>query len=396
MFQYQKASCPNGLQMTTNKANPNFTYLKDAVPKQRVTLLQGGTRSGKTWSCIYYIIWLCKQHPNAGMEIDICRDTYTALKNTAWKDFKDILINHELYDRAAHNMTNGKYILFGNTINYYGADDSKKIHGRSRDILWINEANHLPEDTVNQLFPRTRHKVIADYNPALPVEHWLDQYINKYPPFITTYKDNPHLTKSQVEDIESRINNPYYWSVYGTGQRAQPTGAIFKNWTVGEFTITDLSGFGQDYGFSQDATTLIECAIDRKNKLIYLRECYYEVGLSTGAIYELNTQYVGRSLIVGDSAEPRLISELKGRGLNIVAAIKGQGSITSGISLMLEYQIIIDPESTNMIKEFNNYSWVSKTNKTIPKDEWNHCIDAARYFITQVLDNPHRGKYYIY
>ena len=125
MLAYQKEHCPNGLQMT-NKANPNFTYLKEAVPKQRVTLLQGGTRSGKTWAVIYYIIWLCKEHPNGGMEIDICRDTFTALKNTAWKDFKDILIKHELYDRNAHNMTNGKYILFGNTINYYGADDSKK------------------------------------------------------------------------------------------------------------------------------------------------------------------------------------------------------------------------------------------------------------------------------
>ena len=381
----------------TNKANPNFTYLKKAIPKQRVTLLQGGTRSGKTWAVIYYIIWLCKEHPNAKMEIDICRDTYTALKNTAWKDFKDILIKHELYDRNAHNMTNGKYMLFGNTINYYGADDSKKIHGRSRDILWLNEANHLPEDTVNQLFPRTRHKVIADYNPALPVEHWLDHYIPKYPPFISTYKDNPHLTKSQVEDIEEKITNPYWWAVYGTGTRSQPTGAVFSNWSIGTFEETDLMGFGQDYGFSQDATTLIECSINRKKKTIHLKECFYEVGLSTGSIYELNIQHAGRNdLIVGDSAEPRLISELKGRGLNIVSAVKGQGSITSGISLMLEYKIIIDPKSENLIKEFNNYQWISKTNKTVPIDKWNHCVDACRYFISQVLENPHRGKYYLY
>lgn len=379
-----------------SKPNPNYTYLKKSVPNQRVTLLQGGTRSGKTWAVIYYIIWLCKQYPNAGMEIDICRDTYTALKNTAWKDFKDILIKHEIYDRPNHNMTNGRYILFGNTINYYGADDSKKIHGRSRDILWLNEANHLDEDTINQLFTRTRHKVIADYNPALPLEHWLDRYILQYPPFISTYKDNPHLSKSQIDEIESRMSNPYYWSVYGTGQRAQPTGAIFNNWTTGEFIHTNLMGFGQDYGFSEDPTTLIWCSIDKKKKTIYLKECFYEVGLNTGQIYELNLTHVERELIVGDSAEPRLISELRGRGLNIVPSTKGQGSVTAGISLMLEYQIIIDQESTNLIKEFNNYQWVNKTNKTIPLDKWNHGVDAARYFISQVLENPHRGKYYIY
>ncbi len=330
------------------------------------------------------------------MEIDICRDTYTALKNTAWKDFKDILIKHEIYDRPSHNMTNGRYILFGNTINYYGADDSKKIHGRSRDILWLNEANHLDEDTTNQLFTRTRHKVIADYNPALPLEHWLDSYINKYPPFISTYKDNPHLSKSQVEEIESRMSNPYYWSVYGTGQRAQPTGAIFSSWTIGEFLETNLMGFGQDYGFSEDPTTLIHCSIDRKKKTIYLKECFHEGGLSTGQIEELNLTYVGRELIVADSAEPRLISELKQRGLNIIGSTKGQGSVNAGISLMLEYQIIIDKESENLIKEFNNYQWVNKTNKTVPLDKYNHCVDAARYFISQVLENPHRGKYYLY
>ena len=76
-------------------------------------------------------------------------------------------------------------------------------------------------------------------------------------------------------------------------------------------------------------------------------------------------------------------------------AEKGAGSVTAGISLMNEYQIILDKDSKNMIKEFNNYSWVEKTNKSIPKDEWNHCIDAARYFIYMAVSNPNRGKYHV-
>lgn len=376
-------------------ANPNFLYVKKNVPDKRVTLLQGGTRSGKTWSIIYWIIWLCKEHANAGMEIDICRDTFTALKNTAWKDFKDVLLKHDLYDRTAHNMTNGKYNLFGNTISYYGADSTNKIHGRSRDILWINEAHQFPKDTIDQLFPRTRYRIICDYNPALPLEHWLDEYIEDYPPLITTYLDNPHLTKDQVEDIESKIKNDYWWKVYGTGQRSQPTGAIFSNYSIGEFEEHDILGFGQDYGFSKDPNTLIKVSIDRTKKRIYLFECFYETGLSTAQIYELNIKYAGKHLIVGDSAEPRLIKELFDRKLNIVECTKGQGSVTAGISLMLEYDIIIDPSSKNLIKEFNNYSWIDKTNKSIPKDEWNHGIDASRYFISKILANPHRNKYYI-
>ena len=378
-----------------SQANPNFTYLKDKIPNNRVTLLQGGTRSGKTWSVCYWVIWLCRTYPNAGLEIDICRDTYAALKNTAWKDFYDILLLHNLYDRSCHQLTGSKYRLFGNTISYYGADNAAKIHGRARDILWINEAHQFPEETIDQLFPRTRYRIIADYNPALPVEHWLDPYIDKYPPFITTYKDNPHLTKSQIEDIESKIHNPYWWKVYGTGHRAQPTGAVFSNWTIGEFQEAEINGFGQDYGFSNDPSTLVKVAIDRGKKRIYVKEMFWEVGLNTEQLYLLNQEHCGKELIVGDSSEPRLISELFSRGNNIVQISAELRRLTGGISLMSEYDIIIDKGSKNLIKEFNNYSWVDKTNRSIPIDEWNHGIDACRYFITQVLDNPHRGKYYI-
>lgn len=376
-----------------SKANPNYIYLKNNVPNQRVTLLQGGTRSGKTYSVVYYIIWICKTHANAGLEIDVCRDTYSALKATAWKDMKDVLIKHNLYRDDFHNKTDHIYNLFGNFINYYGADNPDKIHGRARDILWINEAHQFPEETIDQLMPRTRYKIIADYNPALPQEHWLDNYITKYPPIITTYKDNPHLTRAQIEDIENKIHNPYWWKVYGIGERAQPTGAIFNNWVIGDFIESEISGFGQDYGFSNDPSVLIHVSVNRKDKILYLKECFHDVGLNTGQIYELNKQFANKKLIVGDSAEPRLIQELRQRGLNITESEKGQGSVTAGISLMSEYKIVIDKDSKNMIKEFNNYSWIDKSNKSIPMDKWNHCIDAARYFIYTTVSNPNRGKY---
>lgn len=377
------------------RANPNYIYLKENVPKNRITLLQGGTRSGKTYSTIYYLIWFCKEYKNAGLEIDIVRDTFTALKATAWKDFYDVLVKHNLYNSNLHNKTDHQFNLFGNIISYYGADNPDKIHGRSRDILWINEANQFPEETIDQLFPRTRHRIIADFNPAMPSEHWLDKYIEKNPPLITTYRDNPHLTTAQIEDIESKKNNSYWWKVYGTGERAQPTGAIFSNFEIGEYRDGEITGFGQDFGFSNDPSTLIKVGINRKRKEIYLKECFFEVGLNTGHLYDYNRQYADKELIVADSAEPRLISELRQRGLNIVEAEKGAGSVTAGISLMNEYKIVIDKDSKNLIKEFQNYSWIEKTNKSIPEDKWNHGIDASRYFITKALGNPNRGTYHI-
>ena len=95
------------------------------------------------------------------------------------------------------------------------------------------------------------------------------------------------------------------------------------------------------------------------------------------------------------SAEPRLINELRAKGLNILEAVKGQGSVTHGISILQDYDLVIDPESIELHKELNNYSWLEKKSKT-PIDNFNHAIDAIRYAVTYQLENPNRGSYAIY
>ena len=361
-----------------NSPNPNFLYLDKTIPKQRISLLQGGTRSGKTFSIIYYILHLCKKYN--GLEIDICRDTFATLKSTVWKDFKSVLIEHHLYNVANHNKTDKIYLLNGNTITYYGADDPSKIMGRSRDILWLNECNHLKEDTVDQLFPRTRHKIIGDYNPALPLDHWLDNYIDKYPPFKSTYKDNPFLTKSQIEDIESRKNNPYWWSVYGTGERARPEGAIFNNWEMGPFDGSLPYVWGMDFGFARDPDTLIKVAIDNKANKLYIKEYLYQNGLSTDELINKLSDIITNKndLIIADCAEGRTITDLRDKGFNVLKSEKGAGSVRAGIKRLQNYSIFVEENSANAIKEFTNYAWHDKKSET-PIDDWNHIIDPVRY-----------------
>jgi len=366
-----------------SKANPNFTYLKDKVPQQRFTLLQGGTRSGKTFSTIYYFVWLCENY--TGLEIDIVRDTFTALKSTVWKDFKQVLVKHNLYNPANHNKTDKIYNLNGNLISYYGADDPGKIHGRARDFLWLNEANQLDEETIDQLFPRTRHKVIMDYNPALPTEHWLDDYIKDNPPLITTYKDNPHLTKDQVRDIERKQNNEYWWAVYGTGQRTKPTGTIFNNWQEGEFDESLPYIFGMDFGYVNDETSLIKVAKDKRN--IFVKELCFEKGLSTEAISQVLFKNIdANDTVIADSAEPRLIAELQEKGHRVYPCVKGKDSILNGITQMQDYKIIVDKDSHNIKLELNNYRWNEKTQK--PVDDYNHSLDAIRYAFDELNAAP--------
>lgn len=356
------------------KANPNYLFLKKKVPNQRVTLLQGGTRSGKSFSIIYYLIDLC--HKYGGIEIDICRNTFTALKSTAWKDFKSVLIKHDLYHKDLHNKTDKFYNLNGNIISYYGADDPAKIHGRARDVLWLNEANQLTETTVDQLLPRTRYKIIMDYNPAMPTEHWLDPYIEKYPPIITTYKDNPHLTKDQILDIESKKNNAYWWSVYGTGQRTKPVGTIINNWREGEFDEKLPYVYGLDFGVT-DPDALVKVAVDSSKMLIYVDECMYETGQSTSqlllSLEELN---LGNALIAADFGDKRAIEDLRENDFNAVNCTKDL--ITDRIKNTAGYEFIVTPRSSNIKKEFSNWRWHDKKSET-PIDKWNHTIDAIFY-----------------
>ena len=364
-------------------ANPNFIHLKNTVPDNRFTLLQGGTRSGKTFSTIYYIIWLCENYKV--LEIDIVRDTFTALKSTVWKDFKEVMVMHNLYSPLNHNKTDKIYNLNGNIISYYGADDPGKIHGRSRDFLWLNEANQLDEETVDQLFPRTRHRVIMDYNPSMPTEHWLDSYINDYPPIITTYKDNPHLTQSQVNDIERKRNNAYWWAVYGTGERTKPTGVIFNDWIKGSFDDSLPFIYGMDFGYVNDPTTLVKVAVD--DRKLYTKELLYKTELSTDNIVDILGGLVDKdALIVADNAEPRLISEIQQKGFNIVPCTKGKDSVRLGLVKMMDYEIVSEEDDYNMHKELNNYVWNDRKSNT-PIDDYNHLIDACRYAFDELVQD---------
>jgi len=130
---------------------------------------------------------------------------------------------------------------------------------------------------------------------------------------------------------------------------------------------------------------LVKAAIDKKAKKIYLHECLYKPRMTTGDLFDVMSKECGKSLVVADSAEPRLIEELKRMGINIKGAIKGQGSITAGIAIMQDYELIVSPSSENIAKELNNYSWHDKKSN-VPIDAWNHALDASRYAISDMLE----------
>jgi phage terminase large subunit len=90
------------------------------------------------------------------------------------------------------------------------------------------------------------------------------------------------------------------------------------------------------------------------------------------------------AMVIADTSEPRLIEALQQRGLNVQKAEKGPGSIVEGIKKMLDYTIVVTPESYNLKHELRNYIWNDKKSST-PLDADNHGIDSLRYSAMRLL-----------
>ena len=370
---------------------------------KRIRIVQGGTSSSKTFSILPLLIDYAIN--NKLSEISIVSESMPHLKRGALRDFKKIMDWTDNFYPENYNKSSSTY-TFGNGsfIEFFSADNPTKLRGARRDVLFINECNNVDFESYQQLAMRTREFIYLDYNPTF--EFWADKELKNdtdVDKVVLTYLDNEAAPESAVKEIlkakEKASTGNEYWKnwyrVYGLGLTGVLQGAVFTNWKQGTFKDVSKAVYGQDFGFSNDPTTLVKTCIDTDNKIIYLKECFYKKGLTTSQISELNKQFAGNELIIADSAEPRLINEISAKGCNIFPTIKGKGSIIYGISLIQDYDLIVDPESLNLIKELQNYVWLEKKSQT-PCDNYNHCLDAMRYSISYQLENPNRGKYYLY
>ena len=212
----------------------------------------------------------------------------------------------------------------------------------------------------------------------------------------STYLDNKqNLSDSFLQRIYTlKENNPkkYLHKILG-GWLDKAEGVVFDNWTIGEFNPDGLqTSCGMDFGFSIDPDSLTEIAIDKSKMKIYIKEHIYRNGLKSHELAKIILDKVENKLIIADSAEPRLIEDLRHLGVNIRPVKKG--TIESGITRMQDYQLVVTAESTNIAKELNNYVYADKGSK-LYVDNYNHAIDGIRYNVIYHLDNPNLGKYYV-
>ena len=398
------------------KINPKFLPFKS---DSRYFIYTGGRGSGKSYAVAGALVYLSL---TSNQTILFTRYTLRSAAISIIPEFKEKLEEMEimhLYKITKDeiiNLANGSKILFRGLKTSSG-DQTANLKSLTGITCWVmDEAEELTDENIfDKIDFSVRQKgvdnrIILILNPTTK-EHWIYQRFfeskgiqsgtsttkGDVTYMHSTYKDNlEHLSVSYLKQIElMKVNRPkkYEHQILG-GWLQKAEGVIFTSWTLGEFKEVGKIVLGQDFGYSNDPSTLLKTSIDKNNKIIYVQECFYQTHLSTTEISVLNQKFAGDNLIVADSAEPRLINALS-KDCNIVAAIKGQGSITFGISMLQDFDLVIDPQSLNLVKELNNYSWLEKKSKT-PIDKFNHLLDGLRYSVSYQLQNPNQGEYYIY
>ena len=387
------------------------------VNDTRFFLLTGGRGGQKSFGASTFASLLSFE---AGHKVLFTRQTMTSAELSIIPEFQEKLelmnISHffNILKKEIQNTITKCEIIFRG-IKASSGDQTANLKSLQGVTTWIvDEAEELTDeatfDKIN-LSIRTKGKqnrIILILNPATK-EHWIYKRFfeqsgvepgftgvkNNVTYIHTSYLDNiENLDESFIYEAEQiKINNPFkYKHVLMGGWLDKAEGVVFTNWSVGEFVQTDMEIFGQDYGFSIDPTTLVRCCIDKSKKIIYVQEKLYKPGLTTSDIAAENVRYAGKKLIVADSAEPRLITELKIKGCNIKGIKKPL--IIDRIALLQDWHIVVSPESTNATIELNHYIWHDKKSST-PIDAYNHILDPVGYVLWDAVGKAGTGIYNI-
>jgi len=384
----------------------------------RYFVITGGRGSGKSFGVAVFLLNLTYEE---GHKVLFTRYTMISAQTSIIPEFIEkidmmgVAEDFRITKDEIINLTTGSSIIFKGIRTSSGNQTAalKSLNGVTTFVL--DEAEELVDESVFDKIDFSvrsqtkQNRCILILNPTTK-EHWIYQRFfqsygvidayngsnNDITYVHTDYRDNKdNLSDSflvQVMDMKRRRPDKYQHQILG-GWLAKAEGTIFKNWRVGEYLQTEHTCYGQDFGFATDLTTLVKISVDKEGRKMWVKEIYGKPNLSTEEIATRNKMECGMDLIICDNSEPRLLNEMKRKGVNVKPTIKRQGSIMSGIALMQDFEIIVDRESHGVIRELNNYTWQEKNSK--PIDKWNHFLDACRYGLQYLVQGVNSGKYVV-
>ena len=378
----------------------------------RIEVYKGGAGSGKSYGACQKMLLKAM---NSKRRVLVIRKVATTIKTSIWQLFMDLLADSGYLDYCKINKSDYQIELpNGSVFIFKGLDDPEKIKSITgiTDII-IEEATEITLDDFTQLNLRLRPRNVSDpqiylmFNPVSK-RNWVYEYFFANEPpencliINTTYKDNKFLTKEYCDELEKlQYRNPAYYRIYTLGEFATLDKLVFPTYTIKLISDEDIKGLprwtGLDFGYVNDPSAIVSGYIDEDNKKIYVTSEYVKKGMLNDEIADkIIALGLSKDKIYGDSAEPKSIEEIKRRGVNIEATVKGKDSIIHGIQWIQQYELVIDERCPKVIEELENYTWKKdkKTEEYInePIDGFNHTIDAIRYGLNKYIKGTRKPK----
>ena len=384
-------------------------HVKDKSPafvplftnKMRYELPWGGAGSGKSHMVARKVLYRILKEKDCKHNFLIIRKVDITIKRSVFTLIKNVIAIWGLTDEFHVNLTD-KTITYkenGSQIMFSGLDDVEKLKSiEGVTSIWVEEATELTQEDFEQLDLRLRgstkyiKQITMTFNP-ISEQHWIkavffDDPIDGVFTLKTTYLDNAFIDDEYKMVMDNKKKtNPRYYNIYALGNWGTADGLIFSNVTTRLIKEAETIGLeyvqGLDFGYTNDPSAFNQTYIDMKNKKIFVYDGFYEKGLSNGQIADNIKELLAHKFVTtADSSEPKSIDYLKTKSINIRGAMKGPGSISTGLDFLLEFEIIVNAHLVEFMTEFNNYCWaIDKNNKQLnkPVDDFNHFIDSLRY-----------------
>lgn len=357
---------------------------KNLNTTNRFIVNQGGARSSKTYSILQKLI-LHGLQSKEKLLFTISRKTLPALRDSAQKDFFDILRSYNIYNHKNFELQTRTYTLRNAQYQFLSVDNPEKKKGRKQDYTFLNEANEFTYDDFFALNIRTNCQVILDYNPNFQFSWIYDQIIPRSDcTFIkSTYLDNPFIDKGVKEELErTRELNPAYFKVFGLGDRGELESLVLTNYRTidlipGNFTKCII---GIDFGFNSP-TAIVRCLELSENNWFVELLSYKQKLDNDLLIKELENLNINKNNFIFTDHNPEKVEILRRNGYNIYEANK---DVLGGIDFLKTCRLNIYQQSTDLIKELQCYCWKKLRDGRIidePIKLNDHAIDAMRYAI---------------
>jgi phage terminase large subunit len=309
------------------------------------------------------------------------------------------LTDFKVTDKTIVNTINGSDFLFKGL--HHNEQSVKSTEGI--DIAWIEEAQTVSTQSLEILVPTVRKpgsQLIYTYNRLLEEDPVHKRLVLEGRPNTLIINVNYDIAqkygwipKEIVDEIEDdKKNRPALYKHKWLGEPNSLERRVYSDWVQIDEVPHEarLERRGLDFGYKNDPSSVV--AIYYYNGGYILDEELYRKGMHNNEIAAvLNNLSNPNTLVIGDSAEPKSIDELRFSGVNILGVKKVGGKDTLGnkktfkqygIDFVGQQKISVTKRSSNIWREYLSYLHKEDREGKIlndPEDGNDHAMDATLY-----------------